>query len=301
MPGPILAHRENMGCCASSHEAPATGKHRHSSQSPCKGAAGGGAPPPPSLVEKETVKEVLSSEIPKPKADPDKVDEDQKKTSAVLVAACVGNEIEEKAVKIENPVPAAPASPPSEASLVSDMCSWSESVSAATVIDTRDGNDEDDGRSREVRQRVGRAAAPKFPRNCRASPPGSVRGRRQPGVATSSPVRRSEASPRPSMGRSGSGREAGQLTPTRRVVPRQELGEVSRRRRSMSPATRSGSGAGRSPSVRKTGRAPGVRIPAKATAAESSGQAEETWRMEEHDNDESLENPLVSLECFIFL
>ncbi|KAM3362404.1 hypothetical protein P3S68_017258 [Capsicum galapagoense] len=113
-----------------------------------------------------------------------------------------------------------------------------------------------------------------------------------------SPVRRSD--PSPGRVRSGPGRESG--------VQRKDNGECSGRR-SRSPGMRTenggyGSGLGRSPSVRKTGKSPG-RVRSELGGRirkmdERDGNGENKWPPPTNGN-ESLENPLVSLECFIFL
>lgn len=108
-----------------------------------------------------------------------------------------------------------------------------------------------------------------------------------------SPGRRSEPSPgrvRPVTG-TGYGR-------------RRESGESSGRR-STSPAMRAESGVGRAQSGRKAGRSPGRVGPGsgdkirKVDGGKESGESK--WAPTSASNDESLENPLVSLECFIFL
>ncbi|XP_060195325.1 uncharacterized protein LOC132624584 [Lycium barbarum] len=112
----------------------------------------------------------------------------------------------------------------------------------------------------------------------------------------SSPARRSD--PSPGRVRSGPGRR--------------DNGECSGRR-SRSPAMRAenggyGSGLGRSPSVRKTGKSPGrVRSELGDRIRKmdherdyGNGGENKKWSPPTNGN-ESLENPLVSLECFIFL
>ncbi|KAK4361073.1 hypothetical protein RND71_020025 [Anisodus tanguticus] len=124
----------------------------------------------------------------------------------------------------------------------------------------------------------------------------------------SSPARISD--PSPGRVRSGSGSGSGRDC----RGPRKDNGECSGRR-SRSPGMRTenggyGSGLGRSPSVRKTG---------KSTGRVRSELGDRIRKMDERDyyygnnngenkkwppptnGNESLENPLVSLECFIFL
>ncbi|CAA0825302.1 Unknown protein [Striga hermonthica] len=113
-----------------------------------------------------------------------------------------------------------------------------------------------------------------------------------------SPVRR--PSPSPSRARPGNGSGSG--------YGRRRDASESSGRRSKSPVTRmdSGpmkSGSGLSPSAMKTGKSPGVtgsglveRV--RKLDEERTGGGEGPWPP---TSDESLENPLVSLECFIFL
>nr|CAN73264.1 hypothetical protein VITISV_021768 [Vitis vinifera] len=221
----------------------------------------GKATPPP-LMEEEAVKEVLS-ETPAPKPPPTEVEEENTTPPSPKLAL---KKVEEEE-KIQEKVP---VSTVEEISEISEICSMSESVSTTTITERRD----DDERSRdecEVRQRVLRSPA-RFLSNHRP-PSGDLGGKREWGVGKS-PARRSEPSP----------------------------GKVR------SPATRSDNGAsrsgiGRSPSARKTGQSPS-RVPA-AAAPGSSRNVEQTekegkWPPPPATN-ESLENPLVSLECFIFL
>ncbi|VFQ89530.1 unnamed protein product [Cuscuta campestris] len=116
----------------------------------------------------------------------------------------------------------------------------------------------------------------------------------------------SEPSPgrvRSGAGRGSSGRPSGN-------VPRKGSPEKIGRR-SVSPATRTGiggagTGLGRTPSMRKSGKSPGrVRsdMSDKIRMLEGSfknhNNGGQKW--ESTKSKESLENPLVSLECFIFL
>ncbi|KAL8152175.1 hypothetical protein V2J09_009935 [Rumex salicifolius] len=200
------------------------------------------------------------------------------------------------------PPPLSPPSPvaavtPDEISEVSEISCLSESVSTATAGDG------------EVRQRVhnitpspGQIYKPSLFSNDPA-----VRRERNTGK---SPVKRSNPSPRrtgPEVVRNrvgGTGIGDGQR--------RREFGENSGRR-SRSPVARNESvvrrsNAGRSPSARKTGISPArVRMVQPGCGPGGDGRKEEeNGRDRDHPSDptvpsESLENPLVSLECFIFL
>ncbi|KAM7525125.1 hypothetical protein LguiA_015027 [Lonicera macranthoides] len=108
-------------------------------------------------------------------------------------------------------------------------------------------------------------------------------------VSGKSPARRPEPSPGRVRPMSGS---------VRFVSERGDSGESSGRR-TMSPVRYTEGGStrfdlGRSPSVRKTGKSPG-RIGSEKTRKGAEGNK---WAP---TTNESLENPLVSLECFIFL
>ena len=257
-----LLHISKMGCCVSTNRSYSS-PSSNPREPPLRSTAKGSEnrAPPP---EEETVKEVLS-ETPKwkPKFDAEKPTEAQ-----------VTDEKEKLFIK------------PEEISEVSEVCSVSESVS--TLADE------------ESRQRVN--GSPTKVRKARSF--SGELGTRRERTAGKSPARRAEQSP----GR----RNAGSV----RVVQmgngvsgnqprRRDAGENSGRR-SRSPATRTDSGAarsivGRSPSARRTNQSP-ARV--RAAAAESGGRKLENSNMEgkwPSSANESLENPLVSLECFIFL
>lgn len=190
-----------------------------------------------------------------------------------------------------------------EISEASEICSLSESVSATTVT-----RDEDE----EVYQRVvnnNRGSPMKLPKN----PRDGFGPRREQRVVGKSPTRRTtESSPGRRYGPNGSVR-SGQQHPqpmgsrrggSRAESNRRDPGESSGRR-SRSPATRitdgggvNRSNVGRSPSARRSGRYPG-RTPVESSTrriAEEPKMEEGKWPA-----NESLDNPLVSLECFIFL
>ncbi|KAA8524453.1 hypothetical protein F0562_010876 [Nyssa sinensis] len=237
------------------------------------------SPPPP--PEEETVKEVLSeTPISKP---PTQTLTNHKRPEVpeVKIEAAAGIKPAEEIV--------------SEASEVSEMCSFSEGLSTTTLTEMRD----DDG---EVNQRIPKSPA-KIPRQrpYHGEFAGrKERGPRSPARSEPSPEKRSYITSRSAQG---------QTTTTKRlnVGPpngiRRDPGEGSSWR-SRSPLTR-GDAAGprpvrqKSPSSTTTGRtgdgSPGV-------------NAENGGKLEKRDDDlspetggESLENPLVSLECFIFL
>ncbi|KAL2931995.1 Protein FAM71D [Bienertia sinuspersici] len=209
---------------------------------------------------------------------------------------------------------------PEEISEVSEMCSFSESISTTTLKEEDDqlhqfhkqnqhqnslvcsNNTKDTAASGEARQRVfrsqgynGNFANPHHhqhqqqiqQQHCKISQ-GRSPARRRP-ETESSPARK---------------RYPGPNGPKREVV-----GDNSGRR-SQSPAKRAN--VGRSPSGRRTGPSPGrVRMVhgpenGRKMKEEEEKEEEEESEMRRESEEwqgpkESLENPLVSLECFIFL
>ncbi|XP_042519269.1 serine/arginine repetitive matrix protein 2 [Macadamia integrifolia] len=280
--------------------------------------------PPPQPLEEETVKEVLS-ETPTPKPSFLNVETHEIPPPSFLKIQTDKHsspptpspppplpphphpsfpiKVEEAKMGSRKTLPPDPAV--EEISEVSDMCSLSESVSTTTIGEGRI----DDG---EVRQRVDRSPA-KIPRKRPVG--GEFTGRTERGEKTS-PARRFDQSPgrrndnnatmKPSPVRHHHTRDmtgTGGAYTNRRRSPGSD-GGVSRdpgegsARRSRSPATRAG--LGRSPSSRAV-RSP-ARIP--ALGPENGRKPEESRGDEGNWNwpaNESLENPLVSLECFIFL
>ncbi|XP_041025985.1 proteoglycan 4 [Juglans microcarpa x Juglans regia] len=298
-----------MGCCVSTAKSSDSLKQQHSSvgtQPPRPRSDANESRAPPPSAEEETIKEVLS-ETPKPKP-PQPLGFQSTATKPVF------NEVKDndgdgddgddknKIDKFPSPVNTATDN---EISEVSKVYSESESVSTTTTK-----RDEDE----EVRQRVNRSSPAKVLQRNRAYN-GDMGARRERLVAKS-PNRRSEQSP----GQANSGsvrlvkeREPGHVTMARRGLTaterRDSTGEGSGRR-SRSPATRVDNGAnrsvmGRSPSARRTIRSPG-RVRAAPTEPNNGRKSEQSSNkgMEEgtgQTTNESLENPLVSLECFIFL
>ncbi|XP_042499732.1 uncharacterized protein LOC122077906 [Macadamia integrifolia] len=303
-----------MGCCVSTNKA----QGKQAKVSNLKDAArDGGSHPVLRPFEEETVKEVLSEtptskqsfcnveaqKIPKPSFP--KIEKEKEKPSPPptppLDHSSFTKKIEEGANNIERrtTLPPDPSPTVDEISEMSDMCSLSETLSTTTIGDG------------EVRQRVDRSPA-KALRKLPGS--GELPGRMERG-GKSSPARRMDQSPgrridnngmKPSQihqstkDMSGSGGGGDGYTRNRRIPGsgrgmRRDLGESSGRR-SRSPAT--GPALGRSPSWRA------VRSPSQITALDQdNGRRPEEAREEEANwpTNESLENPLVSMECFIFL
>ncbi|KAE9595008.1 hypothetical protein Lal_00041136 [Lupinus albus] len=158
---------------------------------------------------------------------------------------------------------------------ISEVCSLSETISTTTLTE------------QEPRQGVHRSPAT-INKKC------SFSGEFGAGSGKS-PARRTEQSPSRRNVRFVQSRECQMGNGVVRNQPRRD----NSCRRSMSPATRGDNVAprfvvGRSPSSRRTYQSP-ARV--RTTAPENDGRKRETPAMEQ----ESLENPLVSLECFIFL
>ena len=274
-----------MGCCASSNRSSSpTTKHNdfqpsRSSISHVKGSENRAPPCVP--VEEETVKEVLS-ETPKWKKPNERFRYEVEKPKC-FEKFDRENKVEKPFYKVD------------EISEVSEVCSLSESVSTITFNDKREEEE-------ESCKRVNGSPA-KMRKNR------SFSGERRESPARKSPARRSEQSPanrnvgsarivqrRDQMGNGG----------MKNQPHRRDAGEVSGRR-SRSPATRTDNGStrsvvGRSLSARKTNQSPGK---GRTALPENGGRKMENSTMESKwpstTNDESLENPLVSLECFIFL
>lgn len=285
-----------MGCCVSSTRTPSSGSSPRkphnphptsfpSSSSSAK-ASENRAPP-----EEETVKEVLS-ETPKWNLP----------TIAKLEPQKPPKTPEFQKFREENKV--LPTKKEEEISEeISEVCSLSESMmSTTTITDRRDDDD-------EIRQRVNASPA-KMRKNRSFS--GDLGSRRERTVGKS-PTKRSEQSPgRKNIGSVRLIQSRDQLCQAignrgmRNDPHRRPAGENSGRR-SRSPAMRTDNGAtrsivGRSPSARRTNQSP-ARV--RAAPPESGRRRKEHPSTEgkwpSAATNESLENPLVSLECFIFL
>ncbi|XP_042067403.1 pre-mRNA-splicing factor CWC22-like [Salvia splendens] len=259
-----------MGCCISTNKSTPPHKTGHiPSSTTINGSVSKSPPPSHPIAEEETVKEVLS-ETPKP---PIPIPNFQGKRESPFIksAPLLKNKDRHTAVGIKPPFSA------DDLSEASEICSsLSESVSASTSVTDRRAE------LRELRQR-----SPARSRNR----PFSGELPREKTVGRS-PARRSEPSPgraRP-VPASGYGR-------------RRENGESSGRR-SRSPVTRADPGLGRAQSARRTGKSPGRVAPGSAEKVRKLDGGKESggskWPPTNGSN-ESLDNPLVSLECFIFL
>ncbi|KAE7995609.1 hypothetical protein FH972_000385 [Carpinus fangiana] len=298
-----------MGCCVSSAKPSASQKHHHSpvGTHPVGSADASENRASHPLAEEETVKEVLS-ETPKSKPPQQDYQPATKPVFGDVEDNKNNDEDEDKIDKFHSPINAATDNDISE---LSEVYSLSESVSTTTTK-----RDEDE----EVRQRVHRSSPAKAQLRSRVHT-GDFGAKRSERLLGKSPTRRSDQSPgRMNSGSSrlvhgrepiaGRGFRATEPPPNRR----NPSGEASSRR-SRSPATRVDNGPsrsvmGQSPSARRTNRSPSrVKSAPTETNARKMEQTKNDNAMEGKwpttstttTANESLENPLVSLECFIFL
>ncbi|KAI3409273.1 uncharacterized protein J3R85_019510 [Psidium guajava] len=270
-----------MGCCVSTHDR----RPSASSSSDRRRAKSAESRAPPPSTDEETVKEVLSETPTCPKPKPGAGE-----AGYPLLA------------RREKSPPVFAADEVSEE--VSEICSLSESLSTATNI-TDDAKPRAGNRS--PAQLRGQAA--------KSRPlPGDFGGRNDPGnrsrASGNSPARRSDRSPaRLNAGgslRMVQSREPGSFRAVSAPGGRPDPGERSGRR-SGSPVTSQGVGStgsavGRTQSARRTNPSPGRARPGPTEGRNhearggGGGGGKKMSRAKE-----SLENPLVSLECFIFL
>ena len=277
-----------MGCCVSSNRASSTDSFSQKNQN---SSFENRAPPP---VEEETVKEVLS-ETPKWKPAIARLETPEKPLGPLEKP---GFEESKEETKIEKPLPVEKVE---EISEISEVCSWSESMSTTTITDNREETE-------EIRKRVNGSPA-KMRKNRSFSDDFAGRRDRTMGMSPTrrgseqSPGRKNVGSMRRVLSRDQPGHAISNKG-TRNEPHRRDPGDNSGRR-SRSPATRTDNGitksiVGRSPSARRTNRSP-ARV--RSHPPESGHRKAESSSMEEKwsSANESLENPLVSLECFIFL
>ncbi|XP_072987084.1 uncharacterized protein [Typha latifolia] len=292
-----------MGCCFSKNK-PRPGKA--GSRLPA------GSPPP----EEETVKEVLAETTnPKPREEPKA---EEKKVSGIEKGAVGFGAINGCDERSEE---------------TSEVCSVSETLSVSTTVtEKREGMEVEGG---VETRRTERRSPAKVQRKRSFS--GELAGRRDRAVAVSSVGCRSgRSSPSPSRrmveggtgGKAYSAREPRQSARSSALMVnggngiRRDPGERSGRR-SVSPAAkrvadlRQGGGAGggvcRAPMPAKASnrtspyRIPAAKLQDNGGGASASGTGASSTCGDEGggggsvEGNESLENPLVSLECFIFL
>ncbi|XP_021902244.1 uncharacterized protein LOC110817836 [Carica papaya] len=256
--------------------------------------------PPPSLLEEETVKEVLS-ETPKLPSlafiEPDEKKNPQNTVLEKIQEAEHDLEMKTKKVAITT-TPAVNVDVGTNTedaeSEVSEICSVSMSESVSVNESIRREDEEEVRQQNQVRLRS----------PGKLQKPSSASRNR---VVGKSPTRRSDPSPARRNGTIGiggvesvkivQGRDASQgiRRSGSRPDPRKKDPGESSGRRSKSPAINR-SEMGRSPSARRTNRSPG-RVGSDSSERKNSKMESKL----EITDTESLENPLVSLECFIFL
>ncbi|KAG1347139.1 hypothetical protein COCNU_06G009680 [Cocos nucifera] len=291
-----------MGCCFSKKEASSSGKVA----SPVRQRR---SPPPtePEAPQEETVKEVLS-ETAKPRAR----SREEAKEEEVGIAKCL---------KVSPGLNSINGGYNERFEENSEVCSISEGFSVSTTVtEKREG---EEGDAEEVEGETRRTREEKSPARLqrkRSVSGGIARNKERSAVvgvgcrsgrASPSPVKRREGA----VGRTYSAREAGQGRVARSRVPaengfRKDPGERSGRR-SISPGAkraaelRNATTGGQCKVVRASranGRASPHRIPPVAATADGDGKRlQEASDGDGGEGKESLENPLVSLECFIFL
>ncbi|KAL5730135.1 hypothetical protein ACHQM5_002995 [Ranunculus cassubicifolius] len=266
------------------------------------------------VFEEESVKEVLSeTPNPKPLTQPEQVprkpnpvqellkkqeaieeDDNGSKMKIPPIAEIPKLVVEEKKIDVVNNNNNVVAS--EEYSEVSEICSLSESQSLSTTTINTERKDDEDG---EVQQ----------PRSHHRSPAKVLRKRSIPGEFVGKYERGSKSPARrlnnPSPGRRHDTNPDVTQATRRRIaennrVIRREPGERSGRR-SRSPATRINPGSNRNGIGRSPSRKAAPRSPARAHPATVAPESERKVEGEEKPTNESMENPLVSLECFIFL
>lgn len=243
------------------------------------------------VVEEESVKEVLSeTPIWRPQQEPNKTMLEKKTHLPATVLQVEAKEL-------------------SEASQISETCGISESFSLSTTTTTTtitEVRDEDEAISKRKREAGSRARLNGSQVSMRRKRPnsGELPSRRERGPMAPSNRQETSSDKRNRVeARSVRGREAGQMRTMQRTVrsagARRDIGEMSSRR-SRSPATRTASGVNRGGMGRNPSKATEL-AGDRSMGVESGGTKEDLNDSVLQVGNESLENPLVSLECFIFL
>ncbi|KAL6546625.1 hypothetical protein OROMI_022346 [Orobanche minor] len=283
-----------MGCCLSTNT---PSKHpqipKISETTPTNSNISKSPPPTHPNPEEETVKEVLSEirtipKSPSPRAQGTCQNESPFIKNPHLLPDF--SKVHQNGVVCKTPSTALNSDDVSE-DVVSEICSTlgeseSASVSVSTTV-TEHREEKNDGESVEQFRQMSPAKRKNSPFS------GEVKRDRTVGR---SPVRRSEPSPSRPRPRPVSGSGYGR---------KRESGEISGRR-SRSPVARtdpgpSKMGPGWSPSARKTGRSPSRAGSGERIRKVDGDRKDGGGNKEPPTSDETLENPLVSLECFIFL
>ena len=247
----------------------------------------------PLPVEEETVKEVLSETPVSKSLIPELVEERKTQTPVTLIQPKVENFETNGVINKAEDV--------SERSQISEICSVSGSFSTATTATTATLTDKREDEvtskksSREGSQRVNRSPANASRKRPHTANSGGARERR-----AKSSVRRNEPS-----------REKKSLVSTRSSVRRRESGQLTTRK--LGEVSGDSGGRSRSPSTRRLSGARGSKVNSggsQLNVYEDVGRQLLVNGVEKvgEENDgvpynalESLENPHVSLECFIFL
>lgn len=290
-----------MGCCLSSNQ----------TTKPDNKTCGGAppvTPPPPPPQEEEAVKEVVLSEtptlrVPTPREDRVLKQKRSPEIQELKVDPMAQIEPKESTAWIKPKELTAPMKSSaedfiSEVSEQSELCSFTESFSTTTTLTATAPEKRDDGE--EVTQR-----SPLKPRRKRPNNGDMVKARER---NVRSPARGTAPSPekrKPVRGRGMTGPRRN-LGPTN--GPRRDGGGDASAWRSRSPVTRRNS-RNKSPAGRAGDRSPPRPVEiggGKSEVKKDVVPAEISKAKKQNDSisgeiGESLENPLVSLECFIFL
>ncbi|XP_041004848.1 uncharacterized protein LOC121250011 [Juglans microcarpa x Juglans regia] len=220
--------------------------------------------PPQPPVEEEFVKEVLSeTPVVSKRQNPIPAEEKETQFPIETKGLCLIHEAETEEV--------------SEFSQISESLSLS-TTTTTTITDKKEEDEAISKRSIEVGQNVLHRAQTRGPRKRPNTT--DLASRRVIPTKGSSEVRTRRLDVRTAGARRDPGEGPG--------------------RRSRSPATRTASGVGRSPG-KGMGRTCGQSLESGVQCKQSTGAEEELKEGNLQVGNESLENPLVSLECFIFL
>ncbi|KAL4585126.1 hypothetical protein LXL04_009741 [Taraxacum kok-saghyz] len=281
-----------MGCCLGTTAAAAKHRQPDKSKPKLKPKPTPASHSPPPAFEEETVKEVLSETPIVPKAPPPvTVDHPQilhsEERDAVDLTKKPSDEVQENV------------------SEMSEMYSYSESYSAATtatVVDARKDEIEMEEEG-EVTQKV-KIRSPPAKRVLRKRPmvtSGELAGKNE---RVTRPAARRQMAPSPEKKRQSPSRTTANVQRNRNVGQPNENRREVMARRSRSPAVRGEAGQRRNTRERSPAEKSRDVMPVKAVEFEEKSPVEKTddgGALPEPPLTESLENPLVSLECFIFL
>ncbi|KAI3499229.1 hypothetical protein L1887_35022 [Cichorium endivia] len=277
-----------MGCCLGT----AAANHRQPDKFKLKTEPKPASHSPPPAFEEETVKEVLSETPIVPKTPPPVLADNpqilqSEERGGVDLTKKPSDEVQENV------------------SEMSEMYSYSESFSAATtatVADVKKDEIEMDDEG-EVTQKVKIRSPPakKVPRKRPMVTSGELAGRKERGAR---PTARRQMAPSPEKKRQSPSRTTTTVQRNRNVGPPNDTRREVTARRSRSPAVRGEAAQRRKVRERSPAEKSNDVIPVNAVESEEKGTVEKVddgGGSPEPQTAESLENPLVSLECFIFL